>query len=91
MALTCGIFLLYHLVGADYSGLSPHDSLVKPDLMFMNTEFTNSDIARITDYIDRVQPKQIAMVELNPELFEKIKKQGKYAYGYYYPHFVFSF
>jgi hypothetical protein len=57
----------------------------------MNTEFLNSDIVRITDYIDRVRPQRLALVELNPELFESLKQQGKYQYAYYYPNFVHSF
>ncbi len=35
----------------------------------------NNDITKITDYIKQTQPKQIAMVELNKELFEKVKKE----------------
>lgn len=57
----------------------------------MNTEFQNTNIDTVSEYIKVTQPKQIALLELSEELFEKIKKEQKFSYSYYYPNDAFSF
>ncbi len=92
VSLLLGLFLFVQLANADFSGIYSIKNITRnPDIFYMNTEFLNADISKITDYIDKVQPKQIALVELNKELFENIKNDGKFKYSYYFPGLVFSF
>ena len=91
IAILCCSYLGFHLMVADFSGFYDHTSELYPDIMFMNTEYLNTDIAPIIGYINTIKPKSIAMVELNAELFTHIKEEGNYKYSYYYPDFVYSF
>ncbi len=91
LTLFLWLFLFLELSGSDFSGIYADSIIKNPDMFYMNAEYINNDITRITDYIRQVQPKQIAMVELNKELFEKVKKEWWFKYSYYYPNNVFSF
>ncbi len=75
LSLLCLGFVGVHIWGANLAGLYDHESVKNPDLMFMNTEFMNTDIDPIVDYINTIEPKRIALVELNAQLFEQIKVQ----------------
>lgn len=85
------LFLFLNISRADFSSIYRDNIIKYPDLFFMNTEFLNNDINEITDYINEINPKRIAMVELNKELFEKIKNKNKFKYSYYFPKYVYSF
>lgn len=84
-------FLLYHLIPCDFTGIYRQNVVPQPDLFYMNSEYMNSGTQEIVNYILEIQPKQIALVELNQELFDQVKEAGGYSYSYYYPDAVFSF
>ena len=51
----------------------------------MNAFFWNSEDDKIVENVESVRPKSLAMVEINNELFNKIKNTKLFAYSFYYP------
>lgn len=84
-------YFAFFLAGADFSGFGHPVPKTGSDLLYMNSEFMNADTAPIADYVKSVNPKTVAMVELNADLAEKLRKDFGFEYAFYYPNRVLSF
>lgn len=84
-------YLAPFLVGADFSGFSKSAPRSGADLLYMNSEYQNRDLAPILDYVRATAPETVAMVELNEELAEKLRKDFGFEYAFHYPKKVLSF
>lgn len=84
-------YFAYFLAGADFSGFGNPAPRAGADLLYMNSEYMNSDVGPILDYVRATDPETVAMVELNEELAEKLRKDFGFEYAFYYPKRVLSF
>jgi hypothetical protein len=57
----------------------------------MNTKYLNKNNSIIYDNIKKIKPKEIILVELDKELFEKIKNTFNFKYDFYYKNSYKSF
>ena len=84
-------YFSYFLAGADFSGFGSPPIVRGADLLYMNAEYQNRDVGPILDYVRATDPKTVAMVELNEELAEKLRKDFGFEYAFYWPKQVLSF
>lgn len=91
MAVVGIAYFVPFLAGADFSGFSKSAPELGADLLYMNSEYRNRDLAPILDYVRATAPETVAMVELNEELAEKLRKDFGFEYAFHYPKKVLSF
>jgi endonuclease/exonuclease/phosphatase (EEP) superfamily protein YafD len=92
VALAVAVFAGWRLVGADFSAiLGTADADARAEVFYMNSEYLNTDIDPIVRAVERSDADIVALVELNADLYERIRATGEYQYSFYYPDLVFSF
>jgi len=82
------IFLWFFVLQTSYPINSPK---IKDKFYFINAYFWNEDSDKIINDIKKLQPKYLAIVELNKKLYENIKTKLNYKYEFYYDLNVYSF
>ncbi len=91
LSLIIIIFLFFNIYKADFSWIFWWKNIQNPDIFYMNTKYLNKNNSIIYDNIKKIKPKEIILVELDKELFEKIKNTFNFKYDFYYKNSYKSF